>query len=261
MTTPIVPQLPLEMWAEMKPLFAEAFPKEVVVAIHGDKWRQLANISQRPAYCFELHPSDVVELYDNPPDLLLHSHPSPPASAEPSDTDTEQQIKTGWNWGIVAVTGAAEGQVYNVAYPECWGDGLPIQPLLGRSYCWGIRDCWTLCRDWYRLNGYEIANTPRARDPLSYAPGTPQHNQFLYWPEKRGMKPVARHDRRPGDFAVFQFKSANIHNHCGIYLGEGKYLHQLEDALSCEWIPHNEELIIERWNVLYFRLPKPKITK
>lgn len=257
MTPILVDQLPIEMWEEMKPIFREAFPNEAVVAIHGDKWRQLENISSRPAHMFELRPEDTAWLHRNPPDLFLHSHPSPPASQEPSDNDTIMQLKMGWNWGIVAVTGNLEGDVYNVAYPECWGDGIAIQPLVGRSYLWAVRDCWTLCRDWYRTNGYEIDNIPRSRDPDIYPVGHALHDQFAHFPKQIGFKQVARHERQKGDTALMMFRSANRYNHCGLYLGEGKYLHQLEGKTSEVWIPHNEEQIIERWNLIYWR-PKQK---
>jgi cell wall-associated NlpC family hydrolase len=248
----IVAQLPLPLWEEIKPTFAAAFPNEAVVAIHGEKWKQLANVSSNPTAGFQLRAVDTVALCDKPPTLLLHSHPH--GSAEPSDLDTIQQLKTGYDWGIVSVSGNPQGQVYDVAYPECWGDGIAIAPLLGRAYLWGIRDCMTLARDWYKLNGVQVPNLPRARNPELYPATDWMHNQFGEAPAKLAFKQVERHKRERGDTALMQFR-ASTYNHMAVYLGEGKYLHQLRDALSCEWIPHDEERLIERMNVTYWRPP------
>ncbi|OJY60924.1 MAG: hypothetical protein BGP16_00865 [Sphingobium sp. 66-54] len=245
--------LPHNLWAEIKPVFFEAFPEEAVVAIWGDKWRKLENIHPEPMFKFRISDGDRAELLSNPPSLFLHSHPN--GSAEPSDQDTLSQLATGWNWGIVAVKGNANGDVYSVAYPECWGDGITPPPLLGRTFLWGVRDCWTLCRDWYAEQGIRFDNVPRARDPSIYPVGHWGNDPFNYWPTRVGFKPVARHERKPGDFAVFQFRSSK-YNHCAIYQGEGRFLHQIEDQTSSVWIVADEDRLIERMNILFYRPKK-----
>lgn len=253
----MIAQLPLDLWEDMRPVFAAAFPNEAVVAIHGTEWRELANVAARPAHGFEIGQADLAWLMRTPPTLFLHSHPSPPASAEPSDRDTEQQLATGWDWGIVAVTGTPEGEVYAVAYPECWGDGIAPQALVGRTYLWAVRDCWTLVRDFYREQGLPLRNTSRARKPDLYPQGDSRNDQIGYWPAKLGFKPVERHARRAGDLFTMAWRG-NRRNHVGVYLDEGRYLHQLEDRTSEIWVPHNEELVLAQMSVEFSRHPKAK---
>ncbi len=242
----------------MRPLFGASFPNECVVTVHGDKWKHLTNVSTRGAYEFVLSAQDSVAIYDNPPDLLLHSHPCPPSSAAASDSDIAAQLKTGCNWGIVAVTGNERGDVYNIAYPECWGPTIPVQPLIGREYLFGIRDCVSICWDYYQLNGAPVERYPYVQRPAEYPEGSEQRNQFYTLPDKAGLKPVARHKRKPGDLVLMQINDANRHNHCAIFLGENKFLHQMDARLSEEWRILNEEVFIEKFNLLFYRNPKLK---
>lgn len=236
-------------------VFRDAFPNEAVVAVYDDSWRQFENIHKDPINGFELSQEDSAYLLNNPPILFLHSHPK--GNQSPSDRDSLQQLATGWNWGIVAIDGNERGDVYAVHYPECWGDGLDIPPLVGRTYLWGVRDCWNLVRDYYRLNGFpKLKATPRARDPSIYPIGTPGNNMFAYWPPKLGFKQIEPHARKPGDMFIMHFRS-DIPNHCGIWLSDGKVLHQMEGQLSTEWsLPTTAEHFIERHNVTFWRLRK-----
>lgn len=249
------------MWNEMKPLFGERFPNECVVAVRGNTWQQLENVSKRGAYEFALSPVDAIEVHSNPPDLLIHSHPSPPASAAASDTDIAMQLQTKCNWGIVAVTGNIQREIYNIAYPECWGPTIPIQPLVGRSYLFGVRDCVSICWDYYQLNGAPLTRLPYVSDPGQHPDGSVQRNQFTELPRLAGLKPVNRHERLPGDLVIMQINDANRDNHCAIYMGEGRYLHQMERKLSSEWQIHGEEAVIERYNFRFWRNPQLHSTR
>ena len=250
-------QLPKALWEQIRPIFHKAYPNEAVVAVYGDTFVQLENISPKPMFYFQLRPEDEARILTDKPDLLLHSHPH--GKSEASDEDSAQQIATGINWGIVAVVGNAIGDVYSVAYPECWGDGLDILPLVGRSFKWGIRDCWTLARDYYRLEGFQLQNVPRAADPAKYPQGHPQSDPFTYWPPKVGFKPVRPHERKVGDFVVMNLRSSRP-NHCAVYLGESRYLTQFTDRYSEEWQVKNEQSLIEQWSFQFYRLPERKRT-
>jgi len=245
--------LPLtdDLWNQIKPVFAQAFPKEAVVAIWPDgTWRQFLNTHPEPLAAFSLSHEDNALLLSKRPALFLHSHPH--GSAEPSDRDTENQLATGWTWGIVAIQGSEAG-VYDVAYPEIWGPEKPAEPLLGRSYLWGVRDCWTLCMDFYGAENRKLVPIPRVRNPGDHHAHARARDPFRYWPSRLGFKPIERHQRQRGDLAIM-FWNSPIANHCAVYLGEGKYLHQLSGRLSEEWCPHHEEKAIEKYAMQFWRL-------
>ena len=81
--------------------------------------------------------------------MILHSHPNGPVF--PSRPDMEGQIATAVPWGIIALDEERIGD------PEIWGDQLPVVPLLGRSFMHGIRDCYSLIRDTFRLGREGLA--------------------------------------------------------------------------------------------------------
>jgi proteasome lid subunit RPN8/RPN11 len=242
-----------EQWKEIKPVFVKAWPNEAIVAVWPDRWEQIENVSPAPAFAFQISEADNARLQLDPPLLMLHSHPN--GDSTPSDEDTLGQLATGWAWGIVAVHAAAPAfAVTAVDYPELWGDCVPIAPLEGRSYLWGIRDCWTLARDYLRLQGHCVPNCPRALVPSRYPSGHWGHDQFAYWPKKLGFKEVARHNRKPGDVFLLCFRS-RTQNHCGIWLGEGRILHQPGGQNSHIMTIGDEEKFIERNSVTFMRWP------
>lgn len=244
-----------ELWQELVPVFARAYPQEAVAAVFADgTWKEYPNVSDTPTEAFRLTHEAHAELLKRKPWLFLHSHPN--GKNYPSDSDTIHQIATGWDWGIVAIKGNYQaGGVYGVERPEVWGDGCAIPPLLGRKFLWGVRDCWTLCRDWYRLNGYSIPAIPRARDPSIYPAGHKLSDQFAHYPRRLGFKEVARHERQAGDCALMAHGAART-NHCAIYLGESKYLHQPVRSLSEEWVPADEEKMLVQYSVQFWRPKK-----
>lgn len=239
------------LWQEIKPVFIRAWPKEAIVAIWADgSWREFPNVHPEPIEHFQLAHNDKALLLHKRPALFLHSHPD--GDLEPSDRDTESQIATGWTWGVVAVHANLAG-VYDVSYPEIWGPEKPVEPLLGRTYLWGVRDCWTLCEDYYRANGRVLDPIPRVKEPGPHHALSRGRDPFRYWPPRLGFERVERHERQPGDLATMFWKKP-IANHCAIYLGEGKYLHQLERRHSEEWRPQHEERAIEKYAMTFWRL-------
>lgn len=246
--------LPDETWAAIKPLFVAAFPNEAVVAVFADgSFKQYENVHPEPQRTFAISDADRAELMEREPALFLHTHPNGPA--HPSDRDTEQQIATGWTWGISVVTGNAAGEVLDVSYPEIWGPAAPVLPLEGRTYCWGVRDCWTLVTDYMRAQGRELPPIPRVRAPGAHHTDPAKVNQFTHWAERLGFERVPdRAQRRPGDVAMLQWASP-VPNHVAVFLGESRYLHQPDKSLSSVWQVTQEERMLERMAVTFWRLP------
>jgi len=258
------PYLPESLWLEIRPAFHSVYPNEAVVAVWLDgSWKHLENVSNEPWNEFVLTQDDSTDLLENPPCLLLHSHTNAgglqKADAAPSDRDTEAQIATGWNWGITAVTGSEPlGCVYDVAYPEIWGPDAQKLPLEGRTYLWGVRDCWTLCWDFYATQGNALAPIPRVRQQGPHNKHPRAIDPFSYWAPRLGFERVtSRNDRQPGDLVLMCWRSSQL-NHCAIYLGQSRYLQQHADRTSEITVWRDEEMILERTASQFWRLPDYK---
>lgn len=247
--------LPDHIWKQIKPIFAAEWPNEAIVAIWPDRWEQLTNASPTPFLNFALTEADNLRLVNDPPQLFLHSHPN--GDPSPSDEDTIGQLATGWNWGIVAVHACPPMGVQAVDYPECWGDGVEIPPLEGRTYLWGIRDCWTLARDYLRLQGHSVPNCPRAAVPSRYPKGHWGNAAFEYWPRKLGFRTIDRDNRKVGDLVLMCLAHPTI-NHIGVWLGDGQILHQNAKRTSQVWSIGDENRFLERHNCKFIRWPTKK---
>lgn len=164
---------------------------------------------------------------------VFHSHVHG-RSALPSMPDRYACEQTGVPYWIYAVD---KDEWFRHA-PEGW-----VAPLVGREFCYGVLDCYTLIRDWYRYT--------REQDPL--APGLGIHLIDLVRPDYRDLKSgdvysdlyhsagfvqVPKATMRQHDLAVMSWREMGAH-HGAIYIGDGMLLHHLEGTLSCR-IPYRD---------------------
>ena len=136
-------------------------PKEavgIVLNIRGKlKYFPCRNLSMTDHQCFILDPEDYVKA-DNTGEItaIFHSHPIDPPT--PSQADKVSCEDSNLPWYIV------NPRTEQWAYLEPSGYK---PPLLGRQWVWGITDCWSLVRDWYKeeknieLRDWERPLTPQ----------------------------------------------------------------------------------------------------
>lgn len=154
---------------------------------------------------------------------LLHSHPD--TSSEPSEADRVACESTNIPWYILSLV------------DDSWTTLKPKRftpPLYGRTFYHGIIDCYSLVRDWYKLErGIELKNF--VRDDQWWESG-----QNLYVDNFRlaGFYEVPRingdldfSNVLIGDVLLMQIQS-NVSNHAAIYLGDGLIAHHLYGRLS-----------------------------
>jgi proteasome lid subunit RPN8/RPN11 len=157
---------------------------------------------------FNLHPEDWAAAEDRGRILgVVHSHPG--GEAKPSGADLQAQLSTGLPWWIVVPeTGA-------------WARFGAAQ-LTGRTFAWGVSDCYTLAADWFQ-------GVPDfVREPDFWK----TRDLFRGGLERAGFREV--HDGpRPGDALLFAIRSG-VPNHCAVYMGDGRILHHLPGRLSCQ---------------------------
>ena len=119
-------------------------PKESVgllLNVRGkERYYPCRNLSMTAHQCFILDPEDYVKATNvGEVTAVVHSHPTTPPVASQADMVACEQSKLPWyivnpktkKWGYY------EPQGYEA-------------PLLGRQWVWGITDCWSLVRDYYK---------------------------------------------------------------------------------------------------------------
>ena len=123
---------------------------------------------------------------------------------------------------------------------ESWGYLEPTgykAPILGREWAWGVTDCYTLVRDWYKekLNINLIDwHRPTTLEEFNKNP------MFEKCAEETGFRELRSDEKLiNGDLLFMSILSNNL-NHVAIFV-DGDVLHHLTDRLSCiepysEWL-------------------------
>lgn len=189
----------------------------VVRAIDGaELYWPCRNIAGRDE--FQIDPDDMARAEDLCLEVLaiVHSHPEQ-AEPVPSAADLECCDAGDIPWHIVGVPSLR------------WVTVTPahqLPDLVGRSFEYGRSDCYSIVRDWYRLErGVWLADVPRTSD-------TEPDGSSIYLPrfEAHGWRTVAS-EPRPGDVLLMRM-GAREANHAAVYLGDNLILHHLEGRLS-----------------------------
>ena len=201
----------------------EQDPKEscgLLLNIRGkEKYFPCRNLSLTSHQCFILDPEDYVKA-DSIGEIIaiIHSHPITPP--EPSQADRVACEHSNLKWYIVNPK------------TETWADLEPTgfkAPLLGRQWVWGVTDCWSLVRDWYKeeknieLKDWDRPTTPEEfiKNPLF---------QSCSW--RTGFRELRPEEKLiNGDALLMSIGSPGL-NHVAIFL-DGDVLHHLTDRLSC----------------------------
>ena len=199
-------------------------PKECVgllLNIRGkEKYFPCRNLSMTAHQCFIIDPEDYVKA-DNTGEIkaIVHSHPVTPPFPSEADKLGCEQSKLPWH----------------IVNPktEQWGYYEPCgykPPLKGRPWVWGVTDCWSLVRDFYKEEkGIELLDYER--------PVTPQEFNdvplFERYAERTGFKELDPNESLKNGDIILMSIMYNTLNHVAIFL-DGDVLHHLTDRLSCK---------------------------
>lgn len=198
---------------------AGAWPREACGIISGNKYVPLANEAEDPREAFRL---PAATFRDHQVDAVVHSHCSDRHLPWPTKADMEGQLATAVPWGIVWTNGTdARGPLW---FGDC--DFLLEEPLVGREFQPGVRDCYSLVRGWYwQTHQLRLKEFPRDAD--WWTAGDDLIRQGF---APAGFRPVDG-PRRQGDVVLMRIR-ARVPNHCGIVLENGLVLHHLGNRLS-----------------------------
>lgn len=205
-------------------IFAHAendYPREScgVVCRQGknEQYFPCRNQAEKAEDSFILHPEDHAAAEEwGEATYIVHSHPD--ATTQPSNVDLAQCYMSELPWIIVS-------------WPE--GDLRIIEPMAGprplegRPFVHGIWDCFTIIRDWYKLErNIDLPNFQRSE--CWWESG----NENLYMDNyrKAGFTEI-NGELKPGDIIIMQV-SAPVPNHAAVYIGDGIILHHMFGHLS-----------------------------
>ena len=210
----------------------EQDPKEsvgVLIVIKGkEQYYPCNNLSTYSQQCFILDPEDYVKA-DALGEItaIVHSHPVTPPS--PSQADKVSCEQSGLKWHIVNPK------------TETWGYCEPTgykPPLIGRQWVWGVTDCWSLVRDYYKeQHNIQLLDYQRPITPQDFL----DNPLFEQYAERTGFKELNTDEKlQKGDVLVMSILHPTL-NHVAIFLGD-EILHHLADRLSTRE-PYNEWLL------------------
>ena len=207
-------------------------PKEAVGLLLNVKGKQQYYPCQNLAITnhqeFILNPEDYVKA-DNLGEIIgiVHSHPITPPT--PSQADRISCEHSNLPWYIVNPK------------TEQWADLKPegYRPqLCGRPWVWGITDCWSLVRDWYKQEkNIELIDYERSMTPEEFL----ENPLFEKYAKNTGFRELANDEAlKKGDVLLMSILHPTL-NHVAIFLGD-MVLHHLADRLSCKE-PYSEWLL------------------
>jgi len=214
----------MNTWKESAFIHAkEQDPKESCGLLLNIKGKQIyhpcRNLSMTQHQCFIIDPEDYIKADDRGEIIaIIHSHPITPPS--PSQADRVSCEHSNLPWHIVNPR------------TEQWGYCEPNgykPPLLGRQWVWGITDCWSLVRDWYK----EEKNI-KLRDwkrPTTFEDFN-EDPMFERCAEETGFKKLDSDEHLINGDLLFMNIFGKGLNHVALFT-KGEVLHHLTDRLSC----------------------------
>lgn len=208
------------------------FPKEccglVVETLDGERYFPCRNLALTPSEHFVLSPVDFATAEEaGEITCVVHSHPNIPA--RPSQGDLVACERGSVPWMIVAVWKQPEDTAPHVVAEYTFRPSGYEAPLIGRQFFFGILDCYTLIRDWYkRERGIDLPEFER-RDEFWKDKGNMVDLYGQY--KTAGFDDVTDGQLRVGDVPLMQVR-APFANHAGVYIGDGQIIHHLYGRLS-----------------------------
>lgn len=196
----------------------------VVGAMDAPEYVPVSDFSVRSREDFRVDESAALRLerrYDALLGIVI-SHPSPapraaapePLLFTPSAAEMAAQTAMAVPFGVIVCT-------RSVAYKPWWfGDQCPTLPLVGRPFRHGVTDCYSLVRDWARLErGIAIPDFPR--DWNWWLKGKDLYTAGFY---EAGARSIPRSEAAPGDVILCRVRS-KVPNHAVCLMEDGWVAH------------------------------------
>jgi proteasome lid subunit RPN8/RPN11 len=204
------------------------YPEEACGLQVAGKYVPCKNVHETPLTSFKIDPKSIVKAKKI--QAILHSHPYHPLDKKvfefyndprwPSVTDQEQFNSGKEPWIIVSTDGTG------ISEPVIMDDST-WAPLLGREFIWGVQDCYSLLRDYYREHcKITLPNYPREWNWWGKG-----EDQFMQRFADEGFKRITYDSAEINDICIFKNDSP-IANHVGIISGNNEMMQQGVGSLS-----------------------------
>jgi proteasome lid subunit RPN8/RPN11 len=224
-----------ELRASVDAYVLAEFPKEACGFVVDGAFVPAQNIALDPEQDFLVSNVDYLRAKNTGKlQAILHSHPNGPL--HPSKADMKSQVNTDLPWIIVMSDGKTVHYDWTI-----WGGDTPVPPILGRTFLHGVRDCYSLIRDTYRLGREKLAfqNIVWPLDPIELPEG-PRDDEWwnvtdddLYTDNFKpaGFFEIEAKNIRPGDIFFMKIRSEKM-NHGGVLLNNFQIMHHLPLRVS-----------------------------
>ena len=208
------------------------YPNEACGLIYSDKvgkphFVECKNASLEPRHNFLIDPNEYLEI-EKLGEVVGCWHTHCEAAPKASEADKQGCKNTQVPWFIGAVFKKEHGFEF---------EGLTLvevdddyeAPLIGRTYTFGVFDCFSLMRDFYKREMHiELPDLPRAErawtsEPDYMARRAQDTFDLVRLPENAVLQ--------RGDIFLIQTGVEGA-DHIGIYLGDDRILHQMRNRLS-----------------------------
>lgn len=205
----------------------ERYPEEACGLVVDGAFIPVPNSALEPTKTFRIDPLHYVKASAmGTVQAVLHSHPYQIAEQHkwppewPSAADMTGWLANNIPWGICATEGQGISQLV-------WLDEDNPEPLTGREFIHGINDCYSLIRDWFRLErGIALPNFARGME--WWTSGKDLYDENF---ERVGFRPIAMEELQVGDCVMFKVRSP-VTNHAAVVTGSNQILHHLFHRLS-----------------------------
>ena len=182
------------------------------------------NTAEDPRTNFRIHPHEYIEAAKQGEVLgVWHTHVDVPPN--PSDMDVAGCNASALPWYILSVWNTHEGlrcTPIHSMYPR--ETDITYE---GRTYLFGVSDCYTLVRDYYQ-NEFRITLGEYPRVERFWEKGL---DFFANGYEEQGFELLIDKEPQIGDLFIMQVGS-KLPNHIGIYVGDDRMLHHCQGRLS-----------------------------
>ncbi len=189
----------------------------IIIEKGKEKYIPCKNISERNN-AFAIDPKDYLMAHGRGEIIaFVHSHCY--QNSQPSQIDLVSCEATKLPWYIISVPNLEWTLVKPTGYKA---------PLIGRSYSYGVLDCYTLIVDWYKENFNIQLNEHLDREDNWWNKG---QNIFMEKFADEGFYPVPENEIKHGDVLLMQL-GAPVPNHVGVFLEPNLLLHHHHHRLS-----------------------------
>ena len=220
------------------------YPNEACGVVINGVFYPTKNTHEEPTQHFSICGAEQarLEIEHGRIEAILHSHPYSIKDVRrwpafwPSGHDMQQWLKGTIPWGILSTEGQTTSDLV-------WLDDNEITPLIGRQFAHGIHDCYSLVRDWFRLErNITLPNYPRGMEWWEKGANYYEENFAA-----AGFTEISAKDATIGDCILIALRSPVIH-HAAVITGSNEITHHgikelsRKDKLS-RWVPYVRKFV------------------